>query len=84
MKVVRPVEVNIDLPEGAELITGKARNFLGQLAGRDQKMMSVIWGSDATDERVKVEWVIKAPVGTEIQIEAKHQRAGTVRTTVQL
>jgi hypothetical protein len=42
------------------------------------------WGGDATDERVKVEWVVQAEAGTEVGITAVHERAGTVRTTVKL
>jgi hypothetical protein len=33
---------------------------------------------------VKLEWVIEAPEGTEVAIEARHQRAGTLRRVVEL
>jgi hypothetical protein len=32
----------------------------------------------------KLEWVIEAPEATEIGIEARHQRAGTIRRLVKL
>jgi hypothetical protein len=84
MKVVRELEVDIDLPDGAKLVMGKEKTMLGQLSGRDQKPSMLTWGGDATDERVKVEWVVQAEAGTEVGITAVHERAGTVRTTVKL
>lgn len=84
MKVVKPVEVKLDLPEGAELVMGKALTMLGQLQGRSHKAVSITWGGDSTDERVKVEWVVKAPAGTILDLTATHQRAGTVKTSITL
>ena len=84
MKVVRPLEVDIILPDGAELVLGEKKTVLGQLRGRDHKSVSTFWGGDGTDERVKVEWLVKAPAGTEVELVATHQRAGTVRATVDL
>jgi hypothetical protein len=47
---------------------------------------SVLWwgGDDATSDLVKLEWVIEAPEGGELGIEARHQRAGTLRQVVTL
>lgn len=84
MKVVRDLEVDISLPEGAKLISGEAKTKVGQLAGRDDKSSSGMWGGDATSERAKVEWVVQASAGTVVEITAVHQRAGTVRTSVTL
>jgi hypothetical protein len=84
MKVVRELEVDIELPDGARLIVGKKKTTLGQLAGRDQKPAMLTWGGDATDDRTRVEWVVQAEAGTEVKITAVHERAGTVRTTVTL
>ena len=84
MKVVREVEVDLALPDGAELISGKLKTMCGQLQGRDNKIALSIWVSDATKERAKVEWVIHAPNGGEVGVTAVHQRAGTVRAVVNL
>ncbi len=84
MKVVRQLEVDITLPEGAKLISGQAKTMLGQLKGRDHKPSSPIWLGDATRERAKVEWVIEAEGGTAVNIVASHPRAGTIRKTVTL
>ncbi len=84
MKVVRQLEVDIKLPEGAKLISGKEKTMLGQLTGRDHKSSSPIWSGDATSERAKVEWVIEAEAGTTVEIVASHPRAGTIRKTITL
>jgi murein tripeptide amidase MpaA len=84
MKVVREIEVDIDLPDEAKLISGKQKTKSGQLSGRDDKYALSYWVSDPTKERAKVEWVIHAPNGGEVTITAVHQRAGTVRTTINL
>ena len=39
---------------------------------------------ESTKDLAKLEWVIEAPAGTEIRIEARHQRAGTVRRRLSL
>jgi hypothetical protein len=84
MKAVRPLEVDVALPEGAQFVNGEAKTILGQLAGRNGTWAFSGWGAAGTEERAKVEWVIQAPPGTEIQIVATHQRAGTVRATINL
>jgi hypothetical protein len=72
------------LPDEAKLISGKQKTKSGQLSGRDDKYALSYWVSDPTKERAKVEWVIYAPNGGEVTITAVHQRAGTVRTTINL
>jgi murein tripeptide amidase MpaA len=85
-KVVRPVEATITLPEGASLAQGKARLELGQLAGwsRAKGIWSWAGHADDTADRAKAEWVVRAPSGTTVDIEFRHQRAGTVRATATL
>lgn len=84
MNMVRDLEVDIQLPEGATLITGQLKSKLGQLSGRDDVGSFSIWSANATTDRTKVEWVIQAPAGTEISLKATHQRAGVVRATLVL
>jgi murein tripeptide amidase MpaA len=83
-KVVRELEVDIALPDGAALVTGQLKTKLGQLAGRDQKPSAPFWTNDATADRTKVEWVITAEPGSVVEITAVHPRAGTVRSSVTL
>jgi len=82
-KVVRDLVCEIELPEGAELVTGKTRQEFGQLEGRAYKE-ALPGGDDVTDDRIKIEWIIRAPAGGVVKITAHHQRAGTVRAKVSL
>ncbi len=82
-KVCRGVVAEITLPEGAELISGTHRIEGPQLEGRAYKAVGAFgWTADPTNDRAKFEWVVRAPQGAAIQLTARHDRAGVVRTTV--
>jgi hypothetical protein len=82
---VRPIEVSLELPEGARVATGKEREEAGQLGGRVERRSVTWWGVDhSTSERTKVEWVVEAKAGERIGVVARHERAGTVRAEVVL
>ena len=82
---VRPIEVELELPEGARVATGKEREEAGQLGGRVERRDIMWWGTDhSTAERTKVEWVVEAPAGTKVAVVARHERAGTVRAELVL
>jgi len=84
-KAVRPLEAEITLPESAKVIGGERKVELGQLDGRVHRRSLLWWASnDATSDRAKVEWVVGAPVGSSVTVEARHQRAGTVRRELTL
>ncbi len=84
-KLVRGVITEIELPEGATLRTGKPREELSQLEGRTYKPASTtVWNADPTDDRAKVEWVAHAPHGGIVKLTARHERAGVVRTELNL
>jgi murein tripeptide amidase MpaA len=87
-KLTRGVVCEIDLPDGAALRTGRAREELGQLEGRAYKPAVPSswggWGGDTTDERAKVEWVVHAPRGGSVRVSARHERAGAVLAEVSL
>ncbi len=86
-RVVHPVRATIELPDGAELVAGRATIELGQLAGRALKTSSIGWLSfsyDDTSDRTVAEWVVKAPAGTSCPVEVRHDRAGVVRVDVEL
>jgi len=82
-RTVRGVVCEIELPEGVTLETGKAREELGQLEGRAYKPAAPN-AADATEDRAKVEWVVRAPQGGTVKLIARHERAGTVRTQIDL
>lgn len=84
-KAVRPLEVELTLPEEARLLSGEERTEAGQLTGRVQKRSALWWGNDeSTSDRVKLEWVVDAPRGGALELVARHQRAGTLRRSVDL
>jgi hypothetical protein len=83
-KATRGVIAEIELPKGATLESGKPRQELGELEGRAYKPVSVDESDEGTNERVKVEWVVKAKKGTKVKLLAKHERAGVVREEVVL
>lgn len=82
-KLVRPVEVEISLPEGATLVSGLPRTEAGQLTGRAMKNHPYDT-SDPTTDRAKLEWVVHAPRGSHVTLTASHPRAGRVRQEVEL
>ncbi|MEM7331166.1 MAG: M14 family metallopeptidase [Chloroflexota bacterium] len=84
MKVVQPLELQIKLPEGARLISGNEKTFLGQLGGRDAKPAMNLFGGDTTTDRGKAVWVVEAEKGAVLELTAVHQRAGTIRRRVEL
>ena len=85
-KVVRGVVYEIALPEGAELIAGKARIEGGQLEGRASKvsLQAFIPGNDLTGDRGQAEWTIRAREGATVCVVARHERAGRVTQQVKL
>ena len=81
--LARPIEVDIALPPGATLLNGKLRVEAGQLAGRALKSHAYDI-NDATNDRVSVEWVVRAPAGSAVTVKATSQRAGTITREVVL
>ena len=67
-KLTRGVIVEINLPKGASLQSGKEREELGELEGRAYKTVFPDEAEESTNERVKVEWVVKAKRGTKIKL----------------
>ncbi|MBV9389237.1 MAG: carboxypeptidase [Chroococcidiopsidaceae cyanobacterium CP_BM_ER_R8_30] len=84
-KLVRGCIFEIELPEGATLETGRAREELGQLEGRAYKPSAPTRRhGDPTQDRAKVEWVIRAPEGSKVRLLARHERAGVIRVEIVL
>jgi hypothetical protein len=84
-KAVRDLEVEVELPEAAALVAGDMTTQVGQLTGRVEKRSTTWWMNDeSTKDLAKLEWVVEAQPGTDIGIEARHQRAGTIRRVVTL
>jgi hypothetical protein len=83
---VRGVVAEIELPEGATLVQGKRREERGQLEGRAYKHTGIsFWPAyNITDDRMKVEWVVRGKPGNVVKLVARHERAGTLRAQVTL
>jgi hypothetical protein len=84
-KIVRPIEVRLDLPEGASIVSGEAEQEIGQLEGRSNKIYSGWFSSNnLTDNQKRLEWVVRAPEGSSAKVEVRSERAGIVRTVLKL
>jgi murein tripeptide amidase MpaA len=79
-KAVRPIEVELELPEGARIVTGREREEADQLAGRVERRAVMWWNVDhSTSDLTKLEWVVEAAAGAQVGVVARHERAGTAR-----
>jgi murein tripeptide amidase MpaA len=85
-KVVRGLIVEIALPAAAELVSGARREDVGQLEGKAYKHTGISYWPDyhVTDDRAKIEWIVRGRAGDSIALIARHERAGTVRVEVTL
>jgi len=85
-KVVRGVIAEIALSGGGELVTGKRREEIGQLEGKAYKHTGISFWPDyhVTDDRAKIEWIVRGKAGDTVELVARHERAGTVRASVKL
>jgi murein tripeptide amidase MpaA len=81
-KLVKPVEVEIKLPEGASLVLGKADIELGHLAGRSA-LLGNRWKNPAffeglpSDYARRYVWIVRGE--GPLEIEVRSERAGKVR-----
>jgi hypothetical protein len=83
---VRPILVELAVPEPARLLAGEATTEAGQLEGRVADRSSAVWWSyrPDTDDLTTVDWLVEAAAGTVVAVAARHARAGTVRAEVTL
>ena len=67
-------------------MTGKRREEIGQLEGKAYKHTGISFWPDyhVTDDRAKIEWIVRAKAGDTVELVARHERAGTVRASVKL
>ncbi len=81
-KVVRPVEVVLDLPPKAELLIGKKKTEVGHLAGAastacEDWVNSAFFGGTSKEQERRLEWLVRGR--GRIGVAVKSERAGTVR-----
>ena len=80
-RIVRPVEVELTLPDGVKILLGQQRQEIGDLEGRSNKLWSWFSSASPTDNRRKIEWILQGPSGSSVELTVRSQRAGVVRRT---
>ncbi len=85
-KLLRGVLAEIALPHGAVLVDGRPREELGELEGWAYLHTGIsFWPNRRpTADRAHVDWIVRAPAGTEIGLTAWHERAGRIAATATL
>lgn len=85
-KTSRPCVFELDLPEAATLEMGARRIEGPHLDGHaaKQSLQAFLPSKELTADRAQAEWIVKAPVGTVLQLSAHAGRAGRVRASVKL
>jgi len=82
--VMREVRVELDLPDGVELLNGREKTKLGHLEGRSNKIGQIFVISSPTDNRGRLEWTLKAQSGTKVTLHILSERAGSIHKEVTL
>jgi len=82
--VMRTVRVELETPKGVEIINGRNKEELGHLEGRSNKLGQTFMLATPTDNRSRLEWTIKAPPSTKLQLHITSERAGTIHTEILL
>ena len=84
--LLRGVLAEIELPDGARLVSGKVREELGELEGWAYLHTGIsFWPTkNVTADRVHVDWVVQGKAGSTVRLKAWHERAGLVETTARL
>jgi hypothetical protein len=79
-RVLRGVLAEIALPAGASLVDGRPREELGELEGWAYLHTGIsFWPNKRpTADRAHVDWIVRAPAGTEVKLAAWHERAGRI------
>lgn len=85
-KLLRGVLAEIRLPPGAELVSGRMREALGELEGWAYRHTGVsVWpDSKPTDDIAYADWVVRGRAGDEVELSAWHDRAGCIRAKATL
>jgi murein tripeptide amidase MpaA len=85
-QLLRGVLAEIELPAGARLVSGKAREELGELEGWAYLHTGIsFWpNKNVTADRVHVDWVVEGKSGSTVRLSAWHERAGRVEASARL
>lgn len=84
VKAVKPVTIELGLPDGAELVLGKAKTEIGHLDGRVVAPSLIYPGTIATNKEKRLEWIVRAPNGGDMVVRAVSEKAGRQTVTLAL
>lgn len=81
-KLVKPVEVTVDLPEDAEFVSGERETELGHLTGRSALLGNrwktpVFFNGLPSDYAGRLVWVVSGQ--GPVKVEVRSEKAGTIR-----
>ena len=84
-KAARPVRVELGLPQGVKLISGRQKTELGHLEGRGSRLsVSAVYASSPTDNRAWIEWILQGASGDEVKLDVLSDRAGSLHGSMTL
>jgi hypothetical protein len=85
-QVIRGTIFEIELPEGATLVTGKTRETCDPLEGHapTNSLQAFLPNRDLTGDRALQEWIVRAPRGAQVRVTVRADRAGAVSATIPL
>jgi murein tripeptide amidase MpaA len=81
---LKPITVNLTLPEECALVDGKAETEIGQLEGRSNKLNVGGLGFSPTDNCKRIGWVVSHNGRGSVEVVVRSERGGTARETVNL
>ncbi len=80
-----PINIDVMMPDDAEVLMGQQSQEIGHLAGRDERTSTWSpWLNQWHDTKKRLEWLIRAPEGTAIRIHVEAQRGGSKQQEVTL
>jgi len=83
--LAKPIVVEIEFNEGAELVTGRNWIKIDRLEGRSERLSEMISQPPASDRtRKTVEWLLKAKKNIKIKIKTISEKAGIDRKEIQI
>jgi hypothetical protein len=81
---MRPLAVEVFPGTGVTLVNGEREQEIGHLEGRSNKVHGAWGGGYPTDNARRLEWVVKGAPGGTVRLEARSDRAGTIRADLTL
>ena len=75
---MRPVRVELELPDNIEILNGRIKTEMGHLEGRSNKIGSIFTIASPTDNRGRLEWTLRGKTGSKLLLHIKSERAGTI------